>query len=160
MGDKYIAWLSNLSKKDLSLAGGKGANLGEMFQEKFPVPGAFVITTKAFHYFLKETKIQDQIKEILRKVDVDESEDLMKKAEEIREVITSTEIPEDLKKEIIEAYDNFNIDLDALKDSPGALAILKSSREPIFVAVRSSSTAEDLESASFAGQQKSFLNEK
>ena len=160
MGDKYIAWLSNLSKKDLSLAGGKGANLGEMSQAKFPVPGAFVVTTKAFHYFIKETKIKDQINEILRKVDVDESEDLMKKAEEIREVITSTEIPEDLKKEIIEAYDNFNIDLDALKDSPGALAILKSSREPIFVSVRSSSTAEDLENASFAGQQKSFLNIK
>jgi pyruvate,water dikinase len=52
MSDKYIAWLSNLSKKDLSLAGGKGANLGEMFQEKFPVPGAFVITTNAFYYFL------------------------------------------------------------------------------------------------------------
>ena len=160
MGDKYIAWLSNLSKKDLSLAGGKGANLGEMSQAKFPVPGAFVVTTKAFHYFIKETKIQDQINEILRKVDVDESEDLMKKAEEIRGIITSTEIPEDLKKEIIEAYDNFNIDLDALKDSPGALAILKSSREPIFVSVRSSSTAEDLENASFAGQQKSFLNIK
>ena len=160
MGDKYIAWLSNLSKKDLSLAGGKGANLGEMSQAKFPVPGAFVVTTKAFHYFIKETKIQDQIKEILRKVDVDESEDLMKKAEEIRGIITSTEIPEDLKKEIIEAYDNFNIDLDSLKGSPGALAILKSSREPIFVSVRSSSTAEDLENASFAGQQKSFLNIK
>ncbi len=57
MGDKYIAWLSNLSKKDLSLAGGKGANLGEMFQEKFPVPGAFVITTNAFHYFLKENNL-------------------------------------------------------------------------------------------------------
>jgi len=69
-------------------------------------------------------------------------------------------MPEDLKKEILEAYDNFNVDLSALKDSPDALAIMKSAREAVFVSVRSSATAEDLGTASFAGQQESFINVK
>jgi len=68
MGDEYIAWLSNISKNDLNLMGGKGSNLGEMFNAKFPVPQAFVITTKAFFYFLKQAKIEDEIKLILNKI--------------------------------------------------------------------------------------------
>jgi len=160
MGDKYITWLSDLSKKDLQLAGGKGASLGEMFNAKFPVPQAFVVTTDAFYFYLKETKIQDSIRELLNRIDVDNTENLTKYAEEIRNIVTEAEMPEILEKEILEAYDHFNVDLDGLKDSPGALAILKSAREPIFVSVRSSATAEDLGDASFAGQQESFINVK
>ncbi len=160
MGDKYIEWLSNIHKKDIKLTGGKGANLGEMFNSKFPVPQAFVITTDAFHQFIKETKIKDQIREILNKINVDDTDDLAKKAEEIRTIIINQEMPEILKNEILEAYDHFNVDLDGLGGSPGALAILKSSREPVFVSVRSSATAEDLGDASFAGQQDSFINVK
>ncbi|NQU83736.1 MAG: phosphoenolpyruvate synthase, partial [Parcubacteria group bacterium] len=160
MGDNYIAWLSDLSKKDLQLAGGKGANLGEMYNSKFPVPQAFVVTTDAFYFFLKETKIQDSIRELLNKIDVDNTDDLTKKSLEIRNIITQADMPEKLEKEILEAYDHFNIDLDGLKNSPGALAILKSARESIFVSVRSSATAEDLGDASFAGQQESFINVK
>ncbi len=160
MGDDYIKWLSNLSKKDISLAGGKGANLGEMFNSKFPVPQAFVVTTDAFFYFLKETKIQDEVRELLSRINVDDTDDLAKKSKEIRELVSGAEMPENLRKEIVEAYDHFNVDLNDLKDSPGALAILKSAREPIFVSVRSSATAEDLGDASFAGQQESFINVK
>ncbi|MCR4284468.1 MAG: phosphoenolpyruvate synthase [archaeon] len=158
MGDKYVRWLSSLSKKDLNLAGGKGANLGEMYNNKFPVPQAFVVTTDAFFYFLKETKIKDEIRALLNRIDVDDSDKLAKIAEEIRETITNAKMPEVLEREIIEAYDHFNVDLDGLKSSPGALSILRSSREPVFVSVRSSATAEDLEGASFAGQQESFIN--
>ncbi|MCK5321335.1 phosphoenolpyruvate synthase [Candidatus Pacearchaeota archaeon] len=160
MGDKYIEWLSNIHKNDIKLTGGKGANLGEMFNSKFPVPQAFVITTDAFHHFIKETKIKDQLREILNKINVDDTDDLAKKAEEIRKIIIDQEMPENLKNEILEAYDHFNVDLDGLGGSPGALAILKSSREPVFVSVRSSATAEDLGDASFAGQQDSFINVK
>ena len=160
MGDRYVEWLSNISKSDIKLTGGKGANLGEIFNAKFPVPQAFVITTDAFYYFIKETKVKDQIREILNKIDVDDTDSLTKKAEEIRIIIIETEMPENLKNEILEAYDHFNIDLDGLGSSPGALAILKSSREPVFVSVRSSATAEDLGDASFAGQQDSFINVK
>ncbi len=160
MGDNYIKWLSNLSKEDTGIAGGKGANLGEMFRAKFPVPQAFVITTDAFLYFLKETKIQGQIRELLNRINVDETEKLTERSEEIREIIINAEMPTKLQSEIIEAYDHFNIDLTGLQDSPGALAILKSSREPVFVSVRSSATAEDTKEASFAGQQDSYINIK
>ena len=160
MGDNYIKWLSNLSNGDVSLAGGKGANLGEIFNAKFPVPQAFVVTTDGFFKFLDDAKIREDILEILNRIDVDNTEDLAKKSGEIREIVTSAEMPENLRKEILEAYDHFNVDLNELKSSPGALAILKSAREPVFVSVRSSATAEDLEDSSFAGQQESFINVK
>jgi len=160
MGDNYIAWLSDLSKKDLKLAGGKGANLGEIFNEKFPVPQAFIITTDAFFHFIKEAKLERQIKDILNQIKVDETKDLTKKAKEIRDLIIQAEMPQNLQAEITEAYDNFNVDLNEIKNSPGALSILKSSREPLFVSVRSSATAEDQADASFAGQQSSFINIK
>ena len=51
-------WLSEISKKDIPLAGGKGANLGEMYNLKLPVPQAFVITTKAYEYLLEKTGIR------------------------------------------------------------------------------------------------------
>jgi len=160
MGDKYIAWLSDLSKKDLKLAGGKGANLGEIFNAKFPVPQAFVVTTDAFFHFLKEAKLEQKIKDILNQIKVDETKALTTKAKEIRELITQSEMPQNLQVEIIEAYDHFNVDLNEIKNSPGALSILRSSREPVFVSVRSSATAEDQADASFAGQQSSFINIK
>jgi len=156
----YIAWISSLGKKDIQIAGGKGANLGEMYKIGLPVPPAFVVTTKAFHYFLREGKVDEKVKEILNKIDVDDTADLDEKAKEIREIVEKADMPEDLHREIVDAYDNFNIDLEGLKDSPGALAIMKSSREAIFVSVRSSATAEDLKDASFAGQQSSFINVK
>jgi pyruvate, water dikinase len=160
MGDNYIRWLSDLSKKDIKLVGGKGANLGEMFNAKFPVPQAFCVTTDAFFFFLKETKLEQSIKDIMNHINVDNTKELTEKTKEIREMIISQEMPEILEKEILEAYDNFNVDLTSMKDSPGALAILKSAREPIFVSVRSSATAEDLGDASFAGQQDTFINVK
>ncbi len=134
MGDN-IKWLSNLSKKDISLAGGKGANLGEMYQNKFPVPQAFVVTTDTFYLFLKKAKLEQKIKDIVNKIDVDNTDQLTEKAQEIRDMITSSKMPQALEKEILEAYDHFNIDLNEIKGSPGALAILKSAREPIFVSV-------------------------
>tara|TARA_Y100000310_G_scaffold271105_1_gene285423 strand:+ start:6860 stop:9355 length:2496 start_codon:yes stop_codon:yes gene_type:complete len=159
-GDEYIKWISSITKKDVQMAGGKGANLGEMYKIGMPVPPAFVVTTKAFHYFLRESKVEEKVKEILNKINVDDTADLEKKAKEIREIVEKAEMPEDLHREIIDAYDNFNIDLEGLKDSPGALSIMKSAREAIFVSVRSSATAEDLGDASFAGQQSSFINVK
>src|SRR3989344_4475338 len=160
MVKNYIEWLSNLSKKDVGIVGGKGANMGEMYNAKFPVPQAFVVTTESFFYFLKEAKIEDEIKRLLKKIDVDDTDDLTMKAKEIRDLVSNAKMPENLKADILEAYDHFNVDLGDMKDSPGALAILKSAREPVFVSVRSSATAEDLGEASFAGQQDSFINVK
>ncbi len=155
-----IIWLSELSKDDGNIAGGKGANLGEMFNSGMPVPQAFVVTTKAYEYFLEKTGIRERIDEMLGAIDVDDTAKLEKIAKEIRELMISVKVPDDLKQEIIEAYDNFNVDLEGMKNVPDALAIMKSAREPVFVAVRSSATAEDLGGASFAGQQQSFINVK
>jgi pyruvate, water dikinase len=160
MGEDFIRWLSSLSRKDIALAGGKGASLGDMYNANMPVPNAFVVTTDAFFYFIDKTGLKDQIRLILNKIDVNNTDDLTKKAAEIRELVTNAEMPDNLKNEILEAYENFNVDLNNIQDSPGALAILKSAREPIFVSVRSSATAEDLGDASFAGQQDSFINVK
>ncbi len=159
-GEKFVAWLSNLSKADLNLAGGKGANLGEMYNSGFPVPQAFSVTTESFFFFLKKAKLEQPIKDILHKINVDETKDLQNKSKEIRDLVSSAKMPKKLETEILEAYDHFNVDLDEIQSSPGALAILKSAREPIFVSVRSSATAEDLGDASFAGQQSSFINVK
>ncbi len=160
MKEGYIRWLAELSKKDVPIAGGKGANLGEMYNAGFPVPPAFIVTTEGFHYFVEKTSIKDQINQMLSKIDINDTGALTKKATEIRELIVATKMPEDLEKEILEAYDTFNIDLDGMKNSSYALAIMKTAREPIFVSVRSSATAEDLGDASFAGQQESFINVK
>jgi pyruvate, water dikinase len=160
MGESYIRWLSDLSKNDTLLAGGKGANLGELFNNSFPVPQAFVITTDAFLFFLRETNLQKEIRGLLNRIDIDDTEGLQKYSAEIRELILSSKMPEVLESEILESYDHFNVDLNNLKDSPGALAILRSAREPVFVSIRSSTTIEDLKDASFAGQQDSFTNVK
>lgn len=158
--EENILWLSELSKEDIKLAGGKGANLGEMFNSGLPVPQAFAVTTKVYNSFLEKTELRAKIDELLSRIDVDNTKKLDELAKEIRTLITSADMPEDLEKEILEAYDNFNVDLNVLKNSPDALAIMKSAREPIFVSIRSSATAEDLGDASFAGQQESFINVK
>ena len=142
MGE-HIRWISHIDASDIKDAGGKGAILGDMYNAKFPVPQAFIVTTDACSFFLHETGLKQQIQELLRAIDVDNTHELRKKSEEIRALIVHTEMPHTLAEAIVEAYDHFNVDLKNYKDSPGALAILKSAREPIFVSVRSSSTAED-----------------
>jgi pyruvate, water dikinase len=157
---RLIAWLSEISKTDVTLVGGKGANLGEMFNAKFPVPQAFIVTTQAYDFFIDASGLKQKIDEILLKIDVNDTALLTQKAKEIREIIVSTDLPKELRSEILEAYDHFNVNLSEMKGAPDALAIMRTAREPIFVAVRSSATAEDLTDASFAGQQDSFINVK
>ena len=159
--NSYVKWLSELNKNSGQIAGGKGANLAEMFNSKFPVPPAFVITTKAYYYLIESTGIKDKINEILDSIDVDDTKELEEKAKKIRELIIKTNVPEDLKEEIYEAYENLSIDKDVFKNAKiDALRILQRSYEPVFVAVRSSATTEDLADSSFAGQQETYLNIK
>ena len=161
MGDQYIKWLSELNKKSGQIARGKGANLAEMFNAKFPVPPAFIITTSAYNAFIEKTKIKDRIAKILDNINVDNTKELDEKAQQIRELIINSEMPEDIKNEIEEAYEHLSVDKTALQGAKGnALSILRNSQEPAFVAVRSSATTEDLDDASFAGQQESYLNVK
>ncbi len=155
----YIRWLSELGKKDVDIAGGKGANLAEMFNAKLPVPPAFIITSYAYDEFV--VRIKPEIDEILSDLNVDNTEELESKAKKIREIILKNEMSEEISDEISEAYENLSVDEDVLKAaSDSALSIIKAGREHPFVAVRSSATTEDLETASFAGQQETFLNIK
>lgn len=159
--EKYIRWFSDLSNEDIAIAGGKGASLGEMYNSDFPIPPGFVITAQAFDYFIKQNELKDKIKSILETIDMENTEELEKRSVEIRKLVEAQEMPEDLKQEILESYHILSSEkINKIGVSENALNILKNSQEPIFVAVRSSATTEDLAEASFAGQQESFLNIK
>ena len=159
---EFVKWFSELSNKDISVAGGKGASLAEMFNHKFPVPPGFVITAQSYKYFLDKAGITGKINNILENLDVEDTKELDKVSKEIRSLIESSVMPKDLETSILEAYDVLDISRKEIfsKARGQALDILKTGQDHIFVAVRSSATTEDLVDASFAGQQDSFLNVK
>lgn len=137
---KNIMWFSEISKSNLGEVGGKGANLGEMAKNNFPIPDGFVVTAGAYFKFLEHNRMAGFLHEMLDGLDVEKSEELGKASERIKNKVIGGEIPADLKQEIINAYKK-----------------MKGGSSP-YVAVRSSATAEDLPEASFAGQQATFLN--
>ncbi len=136
-GQKAIVWFDEITKKDIPTVGGKGANLGEMTNAGIPVPPGFIVTATAYFDFLEQTKITDKIRQLLEPTDVNDSKKLQQIAQKVQKVILAADMPPELASEIGEAY----------KKLGGGL-----------VAVRSSATAEDLPEASFAGQQRTFLN--
>jgi len=157
----FVKWFSELSNKDVSIAGGKGASLAEMYNIGMPVPPGFIITAQSYQYLIEKAGLKDRMIDILKDLDIEDTEKLEKGAAEIRELISSAEMPKEMEEEIVEAYDILDTNKKSIESAKGsALEILKNSHEPPFVAVRSSSTAEDLAEASFAGQQESFLNVK
>jgi len=141
----YVAFFEDLNKEDVAIAGGKGANLGELTQAGIPVPPGFVVTSETYDKFMRETGIYAEVMSYLDSLDVNDNKKLQEAAKNIKKTIIETEIPEDIKTFIIEAYN-------ALCQRIGI--------EDAFVAIRSSATAEDLPEASFAGQQDTFLNIK
>jgi pyruvate,water dikinase len=136
-GRKAIVWFNEVSKNDIPLVGGKGANLGEMTNAKIPVPPGFIVTANAYYGFLQRSGISDKIRELLEPLDVNDSRKLQQVANKVKGIILKATMPPELAKEIRDAY---------IKMGRG------------LVAVRSSATAEDLPTASFAGQQSTFLN--
>ena len=158
---KFIKWFSELSNKDVAIAGGKGASLAEMYNIKMPVPPGFVVTAQAYSYFMEKNNLLEKIKENLSSLDMEDTESLERISREIREMISNSEMPVEMEKEIDEAYEMLDTNKGWLAGATQtALEILRRSKEPPFVAVRSSATTEDLAEASFAGQQESFLNVK
>jgi pyruvate, water dikinase len=156
-----VKWFSELSNSDIAIAGGKGASLGEMYNSKFPVPPGFVITAQAFDYFISKNDLKQEINKIILKLDMEDTEELEKKSKEIRKMVESQEIPEELETEILEAYHILGSEkISRSGISESAFNILKNSYEPAFVAVRSSATTEDLGAASFAGAGETFVNTK
>jgi pyruvate,water dikinase len=137
-----IKWFNELTKGDVGIAGGKGANLGEMTQAGLPVPPGFTITTPAYARFTEATGILNQLRELLRDLDVDDNTALQQTAEEAKRVVVEAEMPKDVAKLIATAYKE----------------LCKQEGEELYVAVRSSATAEDTAEASFAGMNETFLN--
>ncbi len=154
----FVKWFSELNKNSGNVAGGKGANLAEIYNIKINVPPGFVVTAQAYDYFIEKANLKSQIQHLLQQIDYENTEELNKTTEKIRELIVNAKMPKEMEEEILESYEL--LDTNSLKNVRGTvLEILKSS-EPIFVAVRSSATTEDLADASFAGQQETFLNVK
>lgn len=145
----YIAWFKDLNKDSIATAGGKGSNLGEMTQISMPVPNGFAVTAQTYKEYIEKTGIKDKIQSLLKDLDVDNTEKLQQVAKEIRDLIVATEIPTEIADEIMDSYE-------LLAEQKGAESLVDA--EQVFVAVRSSATAEDLPEASFAGQQATFLN--
>ena len=147
--DKLVLWFKELSIKDVPLVGGKNASLGEMYKELtkkgVKVPYGFAITATAYRLLLEKNKAVKKLKAALKGVNAKNVKSLSSAGKKCREIIMACEFPEELTKEITDAYKKLS---------------KHSKIKNVDVAVRSSATAEDLPSASFAGQQETFLNIK
>lgn len=138
--DALVLPLRALGAGSLGLAGGKGANLGVLLQANLPVPDGFCVTTDAYGTVAGTPEIE-QIVEQVAGVAPDDADRLNTLAGEARRLILAAPIPAAVAEAVSSAYDDFG-------DGPAGAR----------VAVRSSATAEDLPSASFAGQQDTYLN--
>ncbi len=143
---KWVKRLTEVGIDDVPLVGGKNASLGEMLRELASagvrVPDGFAVTAEAYRYYLREAGIEGKIRELLDGWDRSNPKDLIQRSRRIRNLIIRAECPEDLRREIAEAYRE-------LSQQYGV--------DEVDVAVRSSATAEDLPTASFAGQQETYL---
>ncbi|OGN91027.1 MAG: phosphoenolpyruvate synthase, partial [Chloroflexi bacterium RBG_13_48_17] len=134
---RTIVWFDEVTKTDIPLVGGKGANLGEMVHAQIPVPPGFIVTAGAYFKFLNDAGLTDEVRRYLKGLNVNDSRRLQEISEIIKDKISSASMPPAMVKEMKDAYRKLGQGL---------------------VAVRSSATAEDLPEASFAGQQSTFLN--
>jgi pyruvate,water dikinase len=134
---KFTKTFEQLGKGDANIAGGKGASLGEMTQAGIPVPPGFVVTAQAFDYFLEKCEIKADIASIFDKVNHKDTNSVENASGEIQSIIKNAVMPLEIEEEIKKDFATLDAEL---------------------VAVRSSATAEDSSSASWAGELDSFLN--
>jgi pyruvate,water dikinase len=137
---RRIMSIKNLGVNDIPIAGGKAANLGELTSAGFNVPPGFVLTTESYDYYLKNNNLASVLEKALADLDVSSDASLQDASVKIRTAFEEGEMPKDLETAILEEYKK-----------------LGKGKYPL-VAVRSSATAEDLPTASFAGQQDTYLN--
>jgi pyruvate,water dikinase len=144
--NRYIRFFGEIGLDDVPLVGGKNASLGEMYRnlttQSVKIPNGFAITAEAYRYVLERASAWAPLHEALDGLKADDMEDLARRGHRAREIVYAAALPEDLKTEILNAY----------------RSLRKEYGETMSLAVRSSATAEDLPSASFAGQQDTYLN--
>ncbi len=142
----YISWFKDLTIDDVPLVGGKNASLGEMYRDLTPkgvrIPNGFAVTAEAYRVMLEKANAWQPLREAMEGLDPDDVEDLARRGARARDIIYGAGIPDDMAQEILDAYHQ-------LQDEYG---------DGLSLAVRSSATAEDLPTASFAGQQDTYLN--
>jgi pyruvate,water dikinase len=143
---RYIRQFRELGIEDVPLVGGKNASLGEMYRELTPrgvkVPNGFAVTAEAYRYVLDSAGAWDRLREALIGLKLSDVNDLARRAKRAREIVYSAPLPQDLAAQIVAAYGELE----------------REYGPQLTVAVRSSATAEDLPTASFAGQHETFLN--
>ena len=137
----HIVGLEEVSESDLPLVGGKASKLGELVRRGLPIPPGFVVTTELYQAFVDSTPLNAEIPAALREIDPGDPATVDRASQRIRSAFESTEFPDALRQEIVSAYESF-----------------VQQNDVVFAAVRSSATAEDLEEASFAGLQDTYLN--
>ena len=143
---KFVKWFEDIGVKDLALVGGKNASLGEMIrslaEKGINVPSGFAITAEAYRHVVERAGISQRIKDALMGLDTHDMKNLAQRGKQIRNLIRTAPCPSDLEEEIRAAYREME----------------KKYGRDVDVAVRSSATGEDSPTASFAGQQATFLN--
>ena len=132
----HTLWLADIGADDLDRVGGKAASLGELTGAGLPVPSAFVVSAGTYRSFIEDTGIEEALFSAVD-IDSDDSAALAEAAERAQALLLETDVPGEVREDVLAAYDELG---------DGA------------VAVRSSATAEDLPDASFAGQQDTYLN--
>ena len=138
-----IRWFNEIGAGDVGSVGGKGANLGEMTRAGLPVPPGFCVTADAYRAFIETTRAAETIRDILAELKPDDPTDAEEKTARIRDFLDAQPMLAEIANQVLESYHALGKQFDA---------------QQIPVAVRSSATAEDLPTASFAGQQDTYLN--
>lgn len=133
----YIKNFKEISKKDVFIAGGKGASLGEMTRSKIPVPFGFVILVDAFDKYLEETDLVAELAAQIKAINFEDINSVDKASNVIRDLINDTPVPKELADIFMKEFKQLNCK---------------------YVAVRSSATAEDSAIASWAGELETYLN--
>lgn len=136
---QYLAWFHEIPDEELGTgAGGKGASLCRMSRAGLPVPQGFIVRSEMFNAFMERSGLWEMVFEKLETIDFSSDASLTAVAADIRRRIIDTPVPQDMAEDIVRFYTSIG---------DGSAP----------VAVRSSGTAEDLDDASFAGQQETFL---
>jgi len=141
-----IRWFRDIRLGDVGLVGGKNASLGELYsflsEQGVCVPNGFALTADAYRNALTEARVWARLHRLLDTVDKTRIDVLVQRAAEARAIVFDATGTSRLRREIAESYQQLEKDYGT----------------NVAVAVRSSATAEDLPTASFAGQHESFLN--
>jgi len=145
MNNRFILWYDQISYSDKNVVGGKNSYIGELykkFQKKINIPNGFVLTIRGYEFYIMQNELENDIKKIISTINVKNIRQLQEKGNEIRQLVLNAKFPEELSKEILEAYKKLG---------------KRHFKDPD-VALRSSVTLNGIPDPSFEEIQETFLN--